>query len=206
MSREGSWRRRKWRKCIIWLCSWHPAAGQGNLAGLTAAWRQETGQNGPCNGTLQLDRATWLGWQRLGSKKLDRMDQEKGSSGKHLTSPHNWSWIGENQIVCSPLDAPWALARQSWTWQQALSWAGSRLASGILAVIGPQHRQEGTEIRQHSHCLVSSQLVTSSCTAVFNGARDPNWTAFNPRIKCLQFQQHSTQVWIRMWNKHENSL
>ena len=93
MSREGSWRSRKWRKCIIWLCSWHPAAGQGNLAGLTAAWRQETGQNGPCNGTLQLDRATWLGWQRLGSKKLDRVDQERGSSGKqdfwhfsHLTT------------------------------------------------------------------------------------------------------------------------
>ena len=87
MSEEESWKRRELGVTSFDRTFWHPAAGQGNLTGLAVTWRQETGQDGPGrNGILQLDRATWLDWQLLGGKKLDRMDHGCHLKARFLAS------------------------------------------------------------------------------------------------------------------------
>ena len=54
---------------------WHPAAVQGDLAGLAATWQQETGQDGP-----------WIKWHSAAGQGIlaglaASWQQETGQSG-----------------------------------------------------------------------------------------------------------------------------
>ena len=105
------------------------------MAGLAATWQQETGQVGPGrNGTLQLSRATELGWQLHGNKKLQNGPQTVSSEGKTLgISAISGKGVGEEKfskmLHLALSSGPLALGNRH------DGWTGSSFATGIWLVV-----------------------------------------------------------------------